>query len=371
MINFKEKVSTVFSNADINIIEESFTHQNPWDIKVFDSRFYKKVALNGSIGLGEAYLDNWWDCPELDKFFCKLLKNRIHRRFKYTDIIFDIKSRILNLQSVRRAFNVGQHHYDLGNDLYEAMLDKRMVYSCAYWKDAKNLEKAQEAKFDLICQKLDLKAGMRVLEIGCGWGSFARYAAEKYGVSVTGATVSIEQAKYAQNLCKDFDVQIKLIDYRNLPDENILYDRIVSIGMLEHVGVKNYRNYMEVVNSCLVSKGKFLLHTMGNNVSTTSGEAFLDKYVFPNGMIPSVQQIGSSIEQLLVLENWHIDNGLDYEKTLMCWNDNFEANWAKLKANNSKYDDRFYRLWKYYLLSCVGSFRARNLQVWQVLLSKR
>jgi cyclopropane-fatty-acyl-phospholipid synthase len=372
MMNLKYKIENVFANAGIKILEENDIREKPWDIKVKDKRFYKKIAFGGSVGLGEAYMDNWWDCTELDNFFYNLLKARLHNKFKYASVLFELKSRLLNLQSVKRAFNVARHHYDIGNDLYECMLDSRMVYSCAYWRNANNLEEAQEAKLDLICQKLELKHGMSVLDIGCGWGSFAKYAAEKYNVKVTGITVSKEQAQYAQNLCKDYDdVNFNLTDYRNLANVGKLYDRIVSVGMFEHVGIKNYRQYMQTVNSCLVPGGKFLLHTIGNNVSTSAGEAFIDKYIFPNGVIPSVQQVGKSIEGLFILENWHIDNGLDYEKTLMCWYENFEKNWQKLKSSNPKYDDRFYRLWKYYLLSCVGSFRAKNLQVWQVLLSKR
>ncbi|MFA6990025.1 MAG: cyclopropane fatty acyl phospholipid synthase [Candidatus Gastranaerophilaceae bacterium] len=366
----KDRLCKIFAKADIKIINNGSNEQvRSWDIIVNNKNFYDTAIRNGSLGFGESYMDNWWSCQNLDEFFYKLLKTNISQHFKYSDILFIIKSKLFNLQSLSRAFKVGERHYDIGNDLYKVMLDKRMVYTCGYWENAQNLDEAQEAKLDLICKKLNLKPDMHILDIGCGWGSFAKYAAEHYNVKVTGVTISKEQIKLGQHLCKNYDVNLLLMDYRDLPKLKIQFDRIVSIGMFEHVGVKNYRKYMEVANHCLVTEGIFLLHTIGKNISSKIGEPFFHKYIFPNGMIPSIQQISKSIEKLFTIENLQ-NIGPHYDKTLMNWYENFEKNWPKLSADNPKYDERFFRLWQYYLLSCAGSFRARHCQVWQIAMTK-
>jgi cyclopropane-fatty-acyl-phospholipid synthase len=243
------------------------------------------------------------------------------------------------------------------------MLDRRLVYSCAYWKDADNLDDAQEAKLDLICKKLGLRKGDRVLDIGCGWGSFARFAAEKYGVRVVGITVSSEQAALGREMCEGLPVEIRLQDYREIDEK---FDHVVSVGMFEHVGYKNYRIYMEVVRRCLRDEGLFLLHTIGNNISCIATDPWFDKYIFPNSVVPSVKQISSAMEGLFILEDLH-NFGSYYDATLTAWFANFDRNWHSL---TDRYDQRFYRMWKYYLLSCAGSFRSRCLQVWQMVLSK-
>lgn len=370
-MNSKTRLCEILGKADIRLVDNNYFVNNlrDGDIWVKNKNFYNTFLQNGSVGLGESYMDNWWECEKLDVFFYKLLKTDIKSHFEFKDIFYILKSRLFNLQSLSRAFKVGEHHYDIGNELYEMMLDKRMVYTCGYWENADNLDEAQEAKLELICQKLDLKPNMTVLDIGCGWGSFAKYAAEKYNVKVTGITVSKEQCKLAQHSCKDYDAKFILMDYRDLPNLSQKFDRIVSVGMFEHVGLKNYRKYMEVVNACLADNGTFLLHTIGNNTSEKIGEPFLDKYIFPNGMVPSIQQIGTSIEKLFVIENLQ-NIGTHYDKTLMSWYQNFEKNWHNLKKYDDKYDERFFRLWKYYLLSCAGSFRAKNCQVWQFVLTK-
>ena len=273
-------------------------------------------------------------------------------------------ARLINLQSKRRAFIIGEKHYDLGNDLFQNMLDKRMNYSCAYWQNADNLDKAQENKLDLICRKIYLKPGMRVLDIGCGWSAFGKYAAEKYNVEVIGITVSKEQAELGRKLCRGLPVEIRLMDYR---DVNEKYDRIVSVGMIEHVGYKNYRTYFQIANKCLNDDGLFLLHTIGNSKSEKSIDLWTNKYIFPNGMLPSVAQLGIAIENLFIMEDWQ-NFGADYDLTLMAWYDNFEKNWGKIM---NKYSERFFRMWKYFLLSAAGSFRSRcRNQLWQIVLSK-
>lgn len=354
----KQTVGTILSSAGISI-----NGNHPWDIRVNHKQFYLRVLTQGSMGLGESYMDGWWDCAQLEEFFYRIIRSQIKNTVKQNWIYF-LLARIMNMQSQKRAFQIGEKHYDIGNELFQHMLDKRMVYSCACWNDAHTLDEAQENKLDLICRKLGLQPGMSVLDIGCGWGSFARYAAEKYKVHVTGMTVSREQAEWAEQRCREWPVEIRLQDYR---DMNGKYDRIVSVGMIEHVGYKNYRTYMNMVCRCLKDNGLFLLQTIGGNTSATCIDPWIHKHIFPNGMLPSIKQIGRAIEGLLVMEDWH-NLSIHYDKTLMAWYNNFHKNWGQIKSN---YDERFYRMWKYYLLSCAGSFRARELQLWQIVLSKK
>ena len=343
------------------------------DIQIHHPDFYNRVIRDGTLGFGESYMDGWWDVKKMDELMYQILYasldekvNRLNTLFYYLEALF------VNYGKKSRAFEVGKKHYDIGNDLFRNMLDKRMAYSCGYWKDARNLDEAQEAKLDLICRKLDLKPGMKVLDIGCGWGSFCKYAAEKYDVEVVGITVSKEQVDYALADCKGLNVKIKLQDYRDLcteisqTNEN-LFDRIVSVGMFEHVVYKNYRTYMKTVHSLLKENGLFLLHTIGANISVRANEPWSNKYIFPNSLVPSIKQISGSSEGLFVMEDWH-NFGAHYDKTLMAWFANFDRNWDQIKSN---YDERFYRMWKFYLLSSAGSFRARNVQLWQIVLSKK
>lgn len=339
---------------------------NSWDIAVHDERLYTRVMRKGTIGLGEAYMDGWWDAPALDEFFYRVTKADLSKKIPISPLLlfWFISQRVLNPQRISRAFTVGEKHYDLGNDLYKAMLDRRMVYTCGYFKNTEDLDEAQEAKLDLSCKKVGLKRGMRILDIGCGWGSFAKFAAEKYGVSVVGITVSKEQAKLAEKECEGLPIEIKVMDYRNIIGS---FDAIVSLGMFEHVGFKNYRTYMQAAERVLKDDGLFLLHTIGNQVTRKAGDPWVEKYIFPNSMLPSIAQIGASIEGLFLIEDLH-NFGADYDKTLMAWHRNFIAHWPELQ---SAYDERFFRMWAYFLLSFAGSFRSRKNELWQIVLSKK
>lgn len=360
-------VNTLLEPSGIKINGEK-----PWDIKVLNKNLYNRVKAEGSLGLGESYMDGWWECPKLDQFFYKLFLARIPEKvgLSLPLVLGIISAKIFNLQAKSRAFQVGEKHYDLDNKLYSAMLGKTMAYSCGYWpaspslggKKSKNLDSAQIAKYDLICRKLNLKPKQKILDIGCGWGGFAKYAAEKYKVSVVGITVSKEQAGFAKKLCKGLPVEIRAQDYRDLQEK---FDHIISIGMFEHVGLKNYKTYFNVAKNCLKDNGLFLLHTIGSLLSENNTDPWLNKYIFPNGALPSIKQTASAVEKLFVIEDIH-NFGADYDKTLMAWHKNFLDNWPKFK---DKYGDRFYRMWNYYLLSCAGSFRARQIQLWQIVLS--
>jgi cyclopropane-fatty-acyl-phospholipid synthase len=356
----KKFVEDLFAIADIKI-----NGDRPWDIQVKNEKFYDRFVSQGSLGMGESYMDGWWDAEKLEEFFERALRNNLNRKVKrnFATLGIYLQAKIFNLQK-SDAFHIGKHHYDIGNDLYEAMLDKRLTYTCGYWKDAKNLDEAQEAKLDLVCKKIGLKKGQKVLDIGSGWGSFIKFAAERYGATCVGLTVSKEQVDYANSTRGDLPIETRLQDYRDINEK---FDHVVSLGMFEHVGDKNYRTYMEKVDSLLKDDGLFLLHTIGSNISTADPDPWIAKYIFPNSTLPSIAQIAKAAEELFIMEDWH-NFGTDYDKTLMVWFNNFNNNWPNLK---SKYGDRFYKMWKYYLLAFVGSFRARNIQLWQIVFSKK
>lgn len=344
-----------------------FNGDQPWDIQVRRPRLYDRVLRDGSLGLGEGYMDGDWDSAQLDETFHRLLAaeldQRIHGIARLRFAAVWLAHRLINRQSTARAFKVGEHHYDIGNDIYAAMLDSSMSYSCGYWEHAADLEQAQQAKLEMICRKLELAPGQHLLDIGCGWGALARHAALHHGVRVTGVTVSKEQQHLARARCAGLPVAIELKDYRDIRGH---FERIVSVGMFEHVGPRNYRTFFRTVHGLLDDHGLFLLHTIGNIRTVPVTDPWIDRYIFPNGKVPSARQIARAIEPYLILEDWH-NFGPDYDRTLMAWWRNFDAAWPRLRE---RYDDEFYRMWKYYLHSCAGYFRARQGQLWQLVLGK-
>ncbi len=354
-----KKFDRLFESADIRI-----GGNRQWDIQIHQPLFFRRAITEGNLGLGEAYMDGWWDCNDLDEFFFRLLSSKVDEKIvSPANLIGNLVGKTYNLQRPSRAFTIGEKHYNIGNDLFKIMLDKRMIYSCGYWDEANNLDEAQEKKLRMVFDKLQLQPGMRVLDIGCGWGGAARFAAEHYNVSVTAITVSSEQAKIAREQCAGLPVTIEVLDYRNLQG---FFDRIYSIGMFEHVGYKNYRDYFEIINRCLNPDGMTLLHTVGSNLACINGDPWSCKYIFPNSMLPSASQITKNYEGLFILEDWHVFT-YDYSLTLKAWYENFTEGWPTLQL---RYSERFYRMWCYYLLSFSGAFRARSIQIWQILLSK-
>jgi cyclopropane-fatty-acyl-phospholipid synthase len=356
---YKEKVAALLKCADIRIGGD-----RPWDLQVHNPDTYGRILGEGTIGFGEAYMEGWWDCEALDEFFTRVQRAEVrHRVQTWHDKIFFLKAWLLNRQTGKRSFKVGQQHYDAGNDLYERMLDKRMIYTCGYWRNVDSLDDAQEQKLDLVCRKLDLKPGMRVLDIGCGWGGAAKFAVEKYGVEVVGITISREQVELGNATCAGLPVEIRMQDYKTLDEP---FDRIFSLGMFEHVGFKNYRLFFEIVNRCLSDDGLFLLHTIGARRSSVKIDPWLEKYIFSNSVLPSIKLIGGAIEGLFVMEDWH-NFRTDYDKTLLAWYRNINDRWHELPA----YDETFQRMWNYYLMAVAGGFRAGNSQLWQIVFSKR
>lgn len=356
----KDQLKTLFQPAGIGI-----NGGDPWDIQVHDACWYGRVLKDKSLGLGESYMDGWWDCAQLDALFDRLIRSRLSGKLRSTlrDRWRMLPGRLCNLQKCSRARIVAKRHYNLGNDLFASFLDPNWQYSCGYFQRTDSLEQAQKDKLAMICGKLELSANDHLLDIGCGWGGLARYAASHHGCRVTAVNISQPQLEFAREFCRGLPVDCIEQDYRSLSGS---YDKIVSVGMFEHVGRKNYRTFMEVVHRCLRPGGLFLLHTIGDDITGTSTDPWINKYIFPNGMLPSLAQISKASEELLVTEDLH-NIGAHYDPTLMAWNERFQKAWDTLKDS---YDARFKRMWEYYFLSCAGAFRSRSIHVWQILMSR-
>ena len=361
----EKKIAGILATADIQI-----NGSRPWDPQIHNRNFYNRVLSQGSLGIGESYMDGWWDCKEIDQLVFKALRGGLDKKFRGAlniKIIWHVLRAILfNLQTRSRAYEVAEVHYDIGNDLYEKMLGPTMSYTCAYWKNAKNLEEAENAKFDLVCRKLGLKKGQHILDVGCGFGTFAEYAAKNYGVSVVAVTIAKEQALYAKERVKNLPIEVRCEDYRQISGT---FDHIISIGLMEHIGYKNYRPFMKQMQGMLKDGGYFLVHFIGQNKSRVVNDPWLNKYIFPNAMAPSAKQIATAIEGLFILEDWHTLPATDYYKTLMAWHHNFVKNWPTLKDHYG--GERFYRMWTYGLLSGAGAhLSGTKVALWQIVLSK-
>ena len=362
----RARFADLLSGADVRLAGD-----RPWDVRVRDERLFRRVALGGLLGLGDAYVDGWWDCDAVDQLFARTLASNLPARLPVTRpaLAYVLRHRLLNVQSRPRARRNGRDHYDRGNNLFRAMLDRRMVYTCAFWRDADTLDAAQEAKLEMVCRKIGLRPGQRVLDVGCGWGSFAKYAAERHGAEVVGVTVAAEQVRLGRDLCRGLPVELRLQDYRDVTGT---FDHVVSLGMFEHVGPKNHRAYFRKVRELLRPDGLFLLQTIGvrdSGPSLSDGElVWFERHIFPGAVLPSLAQVGAGIDGLFTPEDLH-NFGADYDLTLMAWHANFQRAYPALHDADPACDGRFRRLWSYYLLAAAGAFRARRYSLWQAVLS--
>jgi cyclopropane-fatty-acyl-phospholipid synthase len=356
----REVVEQLLRTADIEI-----DGPDPWDIKVYDERFFARVLAGGTLGFGEAYMDGWWDCEALDEMCSRAISARLDERFTYSprNLLAFAISLLTNRQSRRRARQVGQVHYDLGNDFFRAMLDPWMQYSSAFFLEGDDLATAQRRKLEMVCQRLDLHPGMRLLDVGCGWGGLAKYAAQNYGCSVTGLTISREQQQFAASWCDGLEVEIQLRDYRQIRGR---FDCAVSVGMVEHVGFKNYRTYLRAIADSLGKDGLFLCQGICNPISGWQLDPWIRRYIFPNSILPSLARLTKAAEGLFLVQEV-VNLGPHYDPTLLAWEENFRRAWPRFAAH---YDPRFRRMWRFYLLSCAGAFRARSLQVYGILFAK-
>lgn len=355
---FRLRAERLLDTADVRLDGVRAT-----DLAIHDDRVFARAFAHGTLGFGESYMDGDWDAEDVPGLLRRLLAARLDEQLHNAEtLLLWMRARFLNLQRGQRAYTIGRRHYDLGNDLFAAMLGRRLVYSCGYWASAEDLDTAQQAKLDLICRKLQLRPGMRVLDIGCGWGEALKYAAEHYGVSGVGVTVSGQQADYARKLCAGLPIEIRLQDYRDLHEQ---FDAVFSIGMFEHVGARNYGHYFDVVRRCLAPDGLSLLHTIGTNQVPDRPDPWIERYIFPNSQVPAMSQIARALETKFVVEDWH-NFGADYERTLLAWLANFDTAWPSLAA---QYDERFRRMWRFYLAASAASFHTRRDQLWQITLS--
>jgi cyclopropane-fatty-acyl-phospholipid synthase len=366
-MNAETVTRDLLSRAEIEI-----NGQEPWDLKVHNEALYGRVLAQGSLALGEAYMDGWFSCERLDEFFARVVRARLSDKLPLSMnlALLVAKSKLQNRQTRRRAKQVADVHYDLPVEVFEATFDDRLTGSCGYWPKAQTLNEAQDAKLDLICRKIGLKAGQSVLDVGCGWGAFMGFAAERYAADCTGVTISKEQVEYGRKRYAGRKVEPRLEDYRDLQHQP--FDHAVSMGMFEHVGQKNYRVYFESVRRLLKQDGLFLLHTIWGN-EPAALDPWIDKYIFPNGVLPTIGQIGTAVHGLFVVEDLH-NFGPDYDKTLMAWNAKFQSNRASVAAlmgRMGRDGERFCRMWEYYLLCCAGGFRSRQISVGQIVLSPK
>lgn len=368
---FERSVTRVFDAADLEI-----GGARPWDPQIHDERFFRRVVLGGSLGLGDSYVEGWWDCEDLGAFFRRLLPARARaRRFLgLPGLVHGLRRRLLDLQTRRRARAVVDHHYDLPPALFETMLGSTMAYSCAYWRsgagEAEGLDEAQRAKLDLVCRKLELSSDDRVLDLGCGFGSFSRYAAERYGCRIVAVTLSGSQARYAREFCAGLPVEVHHADYRD-PSSwtgDQPFSKVASIAMFEAVGRRSFRSYMELVDRVLAEGGRWLLHTIGDDVC--SSDPWLHRHIFPNGELPTHGQIEGAVEGLFEIHDSH-EFGADYARTLAAWEERFRRGWQELSAADpGRFDERFFRIWIYYLGCCRGAFLAADLYLWHVLFGR-
>lgn len=337
----------------------------PWDIRVGDARFYKRVLTGGSLAAGETYVDGWWESDRLDEFFHRVFKAGLYER-----LAFDPWSslrlrarRILDGGLPPRSSGGDGLRRVLGNDLFRAMLGARMSSTCAYWKDARGLDAAEEAKLELVCRKLELKPGLSVLDLGCGWGAFARYAAERHGVSVVGVDIADDQVALGRELCKGLPVALRVQDHREVRGR---FDRVVSIGLMEHVPPKEHRASMAAAAQCLKADGIALVHAVARNAAGRARDPWLERTVLPRGAAPSLAGLAGAMEGSFVVEDVH-NLGPHYDPTLLAWHENLALRWPELRG---KYGDRLYRTLKFCLLSAAGSFRARRAQLFQIVLTR-
>jgi len=359
-------LAAVVEGADVR-----FNGDRPWDLQVHNPQLYGALLRHGSLALGNGYVRGDWDCEQLDELICRLLRANANRpltlRSKVVELARILRDQLSNPQALRRSLLVGRRHYDIDPRVYAAMLDPQRVYSCGYWRHAETLAEAQDHKLRLICEKLELRPGMRLLDVGCGWGSLAAYACRHYGVEVVGITVSAQQASWIGEHLADLPIRVELCDYRQLPARDPgLFDRIASVGMFEHVGRRNDHTFFRTMQRLLHPNGLALLHTIGSARSTRRTDPWIDRYIFPGGRLPSARQLADGLEGHFLIEDWE-SFGHDYDHTLLAWWQNFEQAWPRLACDSTP---EFFRFWRYYLLSCAGFFRSRQGQLWQVVLSR-
>lgn len=338
-----------------------------------------RIMVNPGLAIGETYVDGDWDVDDADlpRFIGYLLVNEGHIEalapIRMLNGLRDQASQVLHANTAQRSRRNAAHHYDLGNDLYEAFLDDDMVYSCGFFTHkAQSLDAAQQNKLAMTLDRLQISAGMRVLDIGCGWGAMTRMIAlrdaEAVGITLAEQQLALAERRLPAALADK--VSYRLQDYRDHAEENPeAYDRVVSIGMFEHVGRRHFAGYFSAVNRLLKPGGRALVHSIVKPTRSPMN-AWLTKYIFPGGMIPQLAEMTASAEAagLRLPHEPFIHDGWQYAKTLRHWRRRFNDNFATL--DHKRYDMRFRRLWNLYLASSAAAFESLGYQVAQVIVEK-
>lgn len=343
-----------------------------WDLQVKNKDCFWKMIREGNLGMGETYMKGWWNAKKLDELFFRLLKADTDTKppWQWTHKLSSIPSLIVNMQTVARSKVVAEKHYNFGTEFFRSFLDPYMQYSCAVFEHHDNLAKAQERKMGLICKKINLQPNDHLLDVGCGWGGLMKFASQRTGCNATGINISKDQIMFAKEFCKDLPIDFQEMDYRKTTGK---YSKAVSVGMFEHVGSKNHRTFMETIHKSLDDNGVFLLQTIGANEHQIASDQWITHYIFPNGHLPSLAEITKAAEGLFVIEDVH-NIGPNYDKTLMSWhgclNKKIDESTSNTNENTPNVEEKQRRMWNYYLLSCAGAFRARNIQCWQIVFTK-
>ena len=344
----------------------------PWDIQVYDEKVYRLILTQGSLGLGRAYMEGLWDSDQLDETFHRLLAADIDTKmvgWARVRLLGEVlRQRLFNLQSPQRAFQVAEQHYDIGNDVFESMLDSRMIYSCAYWEHASSLEQAQQHKLDMICRKLQLQPGERLLEIGCGWGGLAGHLADR-GAEVDAISLSDAQLAWARR--HHMGPRFLKQDYRDTAGS---YDGIVSVEMVEALGREYWPTFMDCVARNLKPGGRAAIQFISIRDDLFDAYAasadFIQAYIFPGGLLIRTSEFRRLAEARGLAWQDQVDFGPDYAETLKTWRVNFN-NAVVEGCLPPGFDARFVELWRFYLLYCEGGFRGGGIDVHQVTLVKR
>ena len=349
--------------------------ENPITIKLFDKNLNYKLLLNPDLYFGEAYTNGSLKIENgtLTEFLEITLRNVGRNDINiYGKILNKIKGTYRHLTNFNKGIkskkNVS-HHYDISEKLYDLFLDSNRQYSCAYFKNENDtLEEAQSNKIDHIIKKLNIKPNQKVLDIGSGWGTLAINIAQKTKASVTGITLSENQLEYSKNKAKELNlenqIEFKLIDYREINEK---FDRIVSVGMFEHVGRKFYKSYFNTVSKLLKDKGVCLIHTIGSSNPPRDPQPWITKYIFPGGYTPSLSEIARPIEDSgLIISDLEVLR-MHYAHTLRHWKERFLS---KKEIVLEMFDERFYRMWEFYLASCEMAFKWGDQVVFQLQLTK-
>jgi len=343
---------------------------DPWDIRVHDPVFFLRLAVNPGLQLGETYMAGMWDCDQLDEMVYRLLRGGVgaHQDRDPMFVVRNTWARVVNRQSRPRAPRVAEAHYDLDTELYRSMRDDTMTYTCGYWtRPSDTLADAQRNKLRMVCDKLDLRPGETLLDIGCGFGGLAAFAAEHYGARVLGVTNSMQHHKVARERCAKLPVELALMDYRDLPSLRRRFDKISSIEMIEAVGPKNFATFMDVAHGCLAEGGRFLVQSFISPSSRYVCNEWFDRYIFPNGVSPSFAQLSRATESNFGAPKDVHDLGAHYAPTLLAWDANVRRHWPQLAR---RYDERFRRMWRFYLRTMAGTFRAEDLRLCQIVYGK-